>query len=97
MTTNNLSSLQQLIAAPTQTSGNSNVFLAMAEAFGRRLDQLAQNVADKSAALNQDGNETPGNLTLLTAAAAELNFNSTSAQNSLSEYSNSMKSVAKSS
>jgi hypothetical protein len=93
---NNLSALQTLILPPANPkSGNSNVFQAMAEAFAQRLDSIAQEVADKAAQLGQEGNDTPGAVTLLSAAAAELSFNANSAQNSISEYSQSLKTTAK--
>jgi len=96
-TNSNVSSLQQLILTPTQQprSSTSNVFQALAQAWSQTLDNKAQEVADKANELNQDGNDTPGKVTLLSAAASELAFTANSAQNSISQYAESLKAVSK--
>jgi hypothetical protein len=97
MSTTNLSTLQQLVLTnavtpPKATSGN--FFEALAQAWGEALDKQAQVIQEKSAALNQDGADTPSAITELSAESARISFLANSSHTSISESAEALKSVA---
>lgn len=98
MTTTNINALQQLIqsqgTSPPRTS-SGNFFEALAKAWGEALDKQADVIQEKSEALNQDGNDTPGAVTQLSAEAARLTFMATSSSTSLQNAGEALKTVAK--
>src|SRR5262245_35679460 len=88
--------LQQLVLTsnpPTRTS-SGNFYEALARAWGEALDKQAQVIQDKSATLNQDGNDTPGAITELTAEAAKISFMAQSSQTSMSQSAKALETVA---
>ena len=98
MTTTNINALQQLIQTQTVNppkTRNGDFFAAMAEAWSKALDQQADIVSEKAQALNQDGNDTPGAVTQLTAEAARLSFLAQSSSTSLQNGSEALKIAAK--
>ncbi len=94
-TTNNVYALQQLISTVSpQGSTGGNFFEALARAWGEALDKQAQVIQEKSAALNQDNNDTPSAMTELSAESAKISFMANSSHTSLSESSEALKAVA---
>jgi|SRR5262245_22168220 hypothetical protein len=88
--------LQQLVLStnpPTRTT-SGNFFEALARAWGEALDKQAQVIQDKATTLNQDGNDTPGAITELTAESARIAFMAQSSQTSMSQSSEALKTVA---
>lgn len=77
---------------PKTTSGS--FYEALSQAWAQALDKQATVIQEKSAELNQDGNDTPGALTGLTAEAAKFTFMSNSAHTSMSDASEGLKTVA---
>ena len=78
---------------PTKTSGG-NFYEALARAWGEALDKQAQVIQDKAAELNQDGNDTPGAITQLTAESAKITFMAQSSQTSMSSSAKALETVA---
>lgn len=98
MSTNNINALQQLIQTNTvgqPRTSSGNFFEALASAWGKALDKQADIIQEKSEALNQEGNDTPGAVTTLTAEAARLSFLANSSSNSLQNAGEALKTVAK--
>jgi hypothetical protein len=97
-TTVNQAQLTQLVLAstltpPTKTT-SGNFFEALARAWGEALDKQAQVIQEKSAVLNQDGSDTPGAMTELTAESAKISFMANSSHTSMSESAEALKAVA---
>jgi len=89
--------LTQLVLSsqPSQTKSTStNFYAALADAWANALDKQAQVITDKSAALNQDGNDTPGELTKLTAESSRFTFMANSASTSIKDAAEALKTVA---
>jgi len=94
-TTTNINALQQLLATSTQPrTTTGNFFEALAKAWGDALDKQAQVIQEKSAVLNQDGTDTPGAMTELTAESAKISFLANSAHTSTSESAEALKALA---
>jgi hypothetical protein len=74
------------------TSGN--FYEALARAWGESLDRQAQIISDKSAELNQEGNDTPGAITQLTAESAKISFMAQMSQTSMSQSAKALETVA---
>jgi hypothetical protein len=96
-TTVSQAQLSQLVLSSTispATTKTGNFFEALARAWGEALDKQAQVIQEKSAALNQDGNDTPGAMTELTAESAKISFMANSSHTSMSESAEALKAVA---
>lgn len=94
-TPTNLYALQSVVlTSPQPKSTGGDFFEALARAWGEALDKQAQVIQEKSAALNQDGNDTPAAITELSAESARISFLANSSHTSLSESSEALKAVA---
>jgi hypothetical protein len=96
-TTVSQAQLSQLVLSSTispATTQTGNFFEALARAWGEALDKQAQVIQEKSAVLNQDGNDTPGAMTELTAESAKIAFMANSSHTSMSESAEALKAVA---
>lgn len=83
-----------LSSTPTTKTTSGNFFEALARAWGEALDKQAQVISEKSAALNQDGSDTPGAMTELSAESARISFMANSSHTSMSESAEALKAVA---
>jgi hypothetical protein len=90
--------LNQLVLSsnlnPPGSTTSGNFFAALAKAWGDALDKQARVIEDKSAALNQDNNDTPGAMTELTAESAKISFMANSSHTSMTESAEALKAVA---
>ncbi len=93
-TTSNIALQQLVLTANPPPVKSGNFFEALAQAWGEALDKQAQVIQDKSAALNQDGNDTPSAITELSAEAAKISFMANSSHTALSEASEALKASA---
>lgn len=96
MATTDISNLQLLINntvnPPKSTTGS--FFEAMAQAWGEALDKQAKVIQEKSAVLNQDGQDTPSAMTELSAEAAKISFMANSEHTATSEAAEALKAMA---
>jgi hypothetical protein len=88
--------LTQLVLSsfPATRTTSGNFYEALAQAWGEALDKQAKVIQEKSAELNQDGNDTPGAISQLTAEAAKISFMANSSHTSMSESAEALKAVA---
>ena|SRR5215813_5227599 len=83
-----------LTSVPQTRTTTGNFYEALARAWGEALDKQAQVIQEKSAALNQDGNDTPGAITQLSAESARISFLAQSSQTSMSQSAKALETVA---
>jgi hypothetical protein len=83
-----------LTSVPQTKTTSGSFYEALAQAWGQALDKQAQVIQEKSAELNQDGNDTPGAITQLSAESAKISFMANSSHTSMSESAEALKAVA---
>ncbi len=79
---------------PGQPRKASNFFEVLAEAWGKTLDEQANRIQAQSDVVS-GGDNTPGQITKLTALAAELGFVSNSANTSISSVAQGLETMAR--
>jgi hypothetical protein len=83
-----------LSSLPQTRTTSGTFFAALAEAWKNALDKQALVIQEKSAELNQEGNDTPGAITQLSAEAGRFTFMASSSHTSLSSAVEGLKAVA---
>ena len=95
-----LTQLQIAVNAGSTNTGNrgsgrdGNWFEAMAEAWGEALDNQANRITDAAAQL-QDGNDTPSQITTVTAEALRMQFLSNSSHTALTSMGSALETMAR--
>jgi len=75
-------------------SGDGSWFEAMADAWGKALDQQASTIEEKSAALD-NGGDTPAAITELTAMSLKMTFLSNSSHTAISSVGSALETMAR--
>ena len=99
----NQSTINQLLATTTLTNNSGSTgsstngggfFEALAQAWGKALDEAGQQLSNESQNLNVDGQDTMSNITQLTADSTRMSFLANSSHTSISDAGDAMKAVA---
>jgi len=100
----NQSQITQLLGTTTLTNSSGSTgssstngggfFEALAQAWGKALDDAGQQLSNESQNLNVDGQDTMSNITQLTADSTRMSFLANSSHTSISDAGDAMKAVA---
>jgi len=100
----NQAQITQLLGTTTFTNNASSTnsgsstgggfFEALAQAWGKALDEAGQQLSNESQNLNVDGQDTMSNITQLTADSTRMSFLANSSHTSISDAGDAMKAVA---
>jgi len=96
-----LTPLSNAMASTASTSGGtgkkgtSNWYEAMAEAWGQALDKQAAKIQELGISISEAGDDTPSNVTQLTAESLRMGFLANSSHTSLTSISSALETSAR--